>query len=155
MKTIFPVIFIFLYLFSEWKMQYLISPVIFQTVIFMLFLLNCHLLSNVIDDVWSHFLHPEILALLCLWWDSGLYAIMVKICSRSRNHRVPLIGSFLFISNGLIDSRTKNDAFSHKFDDRHKLKENLHDTYSKLWNLHKLTRIFYLWIDTQIPISST
>lgn len=155
MKTIFPVIFIFLYLFSEWKMQYLISPVIFQTVIFVFFLQNCHFFSNVIDDVGSHFLHSEILALLCLWWDRGLYVILVKICSRSRNHSVPLICSFLFIRNYLIDARTKNDAFSHKFDDCHKLKENLHETYSKLRNLHKLTRIFNLWIDKQIPISST
>ena len=121
----------------------------------MLFLQICHFLLNIIDNMRCHFLHPEILALLIQWRNVCFYAFLVKTCSRCRNHGVSLIGSFFLISYCLINSGVKNDTFSHKFDDRHKLKENFHDADPKLRDLHKLTRIFYLCIDKQIHMSST
>ena len=119
----------------------------------MLFFEVGDLLLDILEDMRGHFLHPEVFAFLSLrdWLD----IVLVKLARRGRNHRMSLISPFFLLTwSSLVNPGPENDALAHKLDDGHQLEEDLHDAHPKLRYLHKLARIFDLFITKGVPMRS-
>jgi len=117
---------------------------------FLLFFKIKNLIANVIKYMSGHLFDSKILSFFSLGTTCSK-VILIKLSRWCWNYRMSLIHSFLSVDS--LGVRPHYDIFPHKFYHWHQLRKNFHDTYTKLRNLNKLTRIFYFFINIFVPMS--